>query len=187
MSTQQPNQYPPNRDPSFRTSEAEKQVFEALDVEMDKWAKSIPEHREFPRFYYLDRLRDICAVKQISFGSSVDSEFVRQSIYLHTQYHKFKMWIRRPYTLPSRRSSPLAPASTAMCTKSATTCFHLLYKLRYQLGADLIHYEVSPSAFAGYKLPELTSLNLSEPGVRGGLHLSHQSVQSAPPGGYHPR
>jgi len=122
-------------------------MLEVLDVEMDNWAKSIPEYREFPHPHRLGRFRDIGAVRETSFASSADPEFVRQSVYLHAHYHKFNMWIRRPYTLPNRKDSPLAPAATAMCTGSAVTCFHLLYKLRYQLGFDLIHYEVLSKVF----------------------------------------
>jgi hypothetical protein len=117
-------------------------MFGALDVEMEKWAKSIPEYRELPRSLRFDRFRDIRTVRQISFESSADPEFVRQSIYLRAYYHKFKMWARRPFTLPNRKDSPLAPAATAMCTNSAVACLHLLYKLKHQLGVDLVHYEV---------------------------------------------
>jgi len=145
--TQRPNQYPSNRDPSFRDSEAEKQMFGALDVEMDEWAKSVPGHREFVRSCSPDQCRDICAVRQLSFEPPADPEFVRQSIYLHAHYHKFRMWVRRPFTLPNRKGSPLAPAATAMCTNSALACFSLLYKLKPRLGADLISYEVSSQVF----------------------------------------
>jgi hypothetical protein len=117
-------------------------MFEALDTETDKWAKSIPEYRTFPRFLRPDRFCDICAVRQTSFESSVEPEFVKQSIYLRAHYHRFKMWVRRPYTLPNRKDSPLAPAATAMCTSSAVACLNLLYKLKGQLGVDLVHYEV---------------------------------------------
>lgn len=133
----------PNQNPSFRNSETEKQMFGSLDVEMDKWTKSIPEHRKLSLSLRLDHFRDFCVVRKTSFETSTDPVFVKQSIYLHAHYHKFKMWVRRPYTLPNRKDSPLAPAATAMCTSSAMTCFHLLYKLRYQLGVDIIHYEVS--------------------------------------------
>jgi len=44
---QRPNQYPSNRDPSLHNLEAEKQMFGALDIEMDEWAKSVPGYREF--------------------------------------------------------------------------------------------------------------------------------------------
>jgi len=77
----------------------------------------------------------------------VDPVFVRQSVYLHAHYHKFRMWVRRPFTLPSRKSSPLAAAATAMCTNSAVACFSLLYKLKSGLGTDLISYEVSSQVF----------------------------------------
>ena len=122
-------------------------MFWALDVEMDKWAKSVPGHREFVHSRGPDQRRDIRVVRQLSFEHSSDPEFVRQSIYLHTHYHKFRMWVRRPFTLPSRKGSPLAPAATAMCTNSALACFSLLYKLKPRLGADLISYEVSSQVF----------------------------------------
>ena len=122
-------------------------MFGALDVEMDEWAKSVPGHREFVRSCSPDQCRDICAVRQLSFEPPADPEFVRQSIYLHAHYHKFRMWVRRPFTLPNRKGSPLAPAATAMCTNSALACFSLLYKLKPRLGADLISYEVSSQVF----------------------------------------
>lgn len=90
-----------------------------------------------------DRFHDICAVRQTSFESSMDPDFVKQSIFLYAHYHEFKMWARRPYTLPNRKDSPLAHAATAMCTSSAVTCLNLVYKLKHQLDVDLMHYEVS--------------------------------------------
>ena len=161
-------------------------MFDVLDVEMDKWAKSIPEHREFHHSCRLDQFLDIDAVRETSFESSADHEFVRQSVYLHAHYHKFNMWIRRPCTLPNRKDSPLAPAATAMCTGSAVTCFHLLYKLRHQLSVDLIHYEVSSQVF-GPRIPGTDELELSGCNICGGLHLPHQCVESAPLRRYHPR
>ena len=106
-----------------------------------------------------DRFRDICAVRQTSFESSTEPEFVRQSIYLHAYYHKFKMWVRRPYTLPNRKDSPLAPAATAMCTSSAVTSLNLLYKLKGQLDVDLMHYEV-PSQVFGPRNPGADELEI---------------------------
>ena len=109
---------------------------------MDKWAKSIPEHRELVHPLWLYRFCDVYAVRQLSFEPLADSNFVRQSIYLHAHYHMFQMWIRRPYILPNKKDSPLAPAATAMCTNSAVACFHLLYRLKHQLGVDIVNYEV---------------------------------------------
>lgn len=94
-----------------------------------------------------DRFHNKFAVRQTSFELSADPEFVKQSIHLQAYYHKFKIWVRRRYTLPNRKDSPLAPAATAMCTSSAMTCLNLLYKLKYELGVDLIHYEVPPQVF----------------------------------------
>lgn len=114
---------------------------------MDKWAKSIPKYRECVHPRDLDPFRNVCAVRQLTFEPSADPEFVRQSIYLHAHYHKAKMWVRRPFTLPNRKESPLAPAATAMCTNSAVACFNLLYKSKDQLGIDLISYEVPIRVF----------------------------------------
>ena len=114
---------------------------------MDKWAKSIPEHRKLSHPLRPDRFHDISAVRQTSFESSAKPEFARQSIYLHAYYHKIKMWVRRPYTLPNRKDSPLAPAATAMCTSSAVACLNLIYKLKGQLDVDLMHYEVPSQDF----------------------------------------
>ena len=122
-------------------------MFEAFDIEMDRWAKSIPEYRKLPHSLRSNRFCDICAVRQISFESSAEPEFVKQSIYLHAYYHKFKTWVRRPYTLPNRKDSPFAPAARAMCTSSAVTCLNLLYKLKGQLDVDLVHYEVLSQVF----------------------------------------
>lgn len=115
---------------------------------------------------------DQYAVRQTSFESSADPVFVRQSIYLHTHYHKVKMWVKRPYTLPSRKDSPLAPAATAMCKSSAVACLSTLYKCRYQLDVDISHHEVPP-LLSRHGIPELTSVDLSGPDVYDGLHLSH--------------
>ena len=147
MAAQRSNQYPPNRDPSFRSPEAERRIFSTLDVEMDKWAKSIPEHRELTCPRCFDRFRDARIVRQLSFEPLADPDLVRQSIYLHAHYHMFQMWVRRPYTLPNKKDSPLAPAATAMCTNSAVACYHLLDKLKHPLGVDLTHYEVTSRIF----------------------------------------
>ena len=129
---------------------------------------------------------DQYTVRQTSFESSADPVFVRQSIYLHANYHKVKMWVRRPYTLPSRKDSPLAPAATAMCTSSAVACLSTLYKCRYQLDVDILHHEV-PSLSSCHGGPELTSVNVSGLDFYDGLHLSHQHIEPASIGRHHSR
>lgn len=171
-STQQHYQYPLNRDASLRNPEAEKQMLGAIDAKMDKWVASIPEYRNSSRSLHRDLLCNQCAVRQTSFESSADPVFIRQSIYLLANYHKVRMWVRRPYTLPNRKDSPLAPAATAMCTSSAVACLSTLYKSWSQLDVDILHYEVpSRSSYRG--IQELTSVYLPGPSFYDGLHLPH--------------
>ena len=185
--THRSNQYPSDRDTSFHDSEEEKRMFGTLDVEMDKWAKSVPGYREFVHSCGPDQQRhDICAVRQLSFEPLADPVFVRQSIYLHTNYHSFRMWVRRPFTLPNRKGSPLAPAATAMCTNSAMACFNLLYKLKPWLGVDLMSYEVFSQAFYQW-VPRTDSLGLSGCTICGRFHLPHQYVEPTPLRGCYPR
>lgn len=139
--------------------EAEKQTIGVFDAEMDKWAKSIPQYRELLRSLLPERFHSVCTVRQTSFESPMDPDFVKQSIHLYARYHEFKMWARRPYTLPNRKDSPLAPAATAMCTSSAVTCLNLVYKLKCQLGVDLIHYGVRLLIF-GLRNPGTDELEL---------------------------
>jgi hypothetical protein len=101
----------------------EQQIVAELDSALNKWVDSVPDHRAFHTLLFLI----------ITYFSLVrwdpkreDDNFFNQSVSLYGTYYYIQIVIHRPFIPSSRKPSPLAFPSLAICTNAARSCARIL-------------------------------------------------------------
>jgi len=101
----------------------EQQIVAELDSALNKWVDSVPDHCAFHAPLFL----------MTTYFSLVrwdpkreDVNFFNQSVSLYATYYYIQIVIHRPFIPSSRKPSPLAFPSLAICTNAARSCARIL-------------------------------------------------------------